>query len=70
VIERALTLWSAPNDLVLSPFAGIGSEGYCAVKMGRRFVGCELKPEYFNRACHNLKMANQDLAMDLFANAE
>jgi len=66
VIERALTLWSAPNDLVLSPFGGIGSEGYCAVKMGRQFVGCELKPEYFGRAVHNLKMANQDLAMDLF----
>lgn len=69
VIERALTLWSAPNDLVLSPFAGIGSEGYCAVKMGRQFVGCELKPEYFSRACHNLKMANQDLEMDLFGSA-
>lgn len=69
VIERALTLWSAPNDLVLSPFGGIGSEGYCAVKMGRQFVGCELKPEYFGRAVHNLKMANQDLAMDLFATA-
>lgn len=69
VIERALTLWSAPNDLVLSPFAGIGSEGYCAVKMGRQFVGCELKPEYFGRAVHNLKMANQDLAMDLFQSA-
>ena len=69
VIERALTLWSAPNDLVLSPFGGIGSEGYCAVKMGRQFVGCELKPEYFNRACHNLRMANQDCEMDLFKSA-
>ena len=69
VIERALTLWSAPNDLVLSPFAGIGSEGYCSVKMGRRFVGCELKSDYFGRAVHNLKMANQDLAMDLFQSA-
>ena len=69
VIERALTLWSAPGDTVLSPFAGIGSEGYCAVKMGRAFIGCELKPEYFERACHNLKTAVEDKAMDLFASA-
>lgn len=66
VIERALTLWSAPGDVVLSPFAGIGSEGYCALKMGRRFVGCELKPEYFDRAVHNLKTAISEREMDLF----
>ncbi len=59
VIERALTLWSAPDDLVFSPFTGIGSEGYCALQMGRRFVGAELKESYFNAACSNLGSATQ-----------
>ncbi len=57
IIERALKLWSAPDDIVLSPFAGIGSEGYCAVKMGRRFVGAELKRSYWEQACRNLDQA-------------
>lgn len=55
VIERAVKLWSNPGDLVLSPFAGIGSEGVVAVKLGRRFVGVELKPSYFETACRNLE---------------
>jgi DNA methylase len=59
VIRRALRLWSKPGDLVLSPFAGIGSEGYEAVKAGRRFVGLELKPSYFKQACANLRVASQ-----------
>ena len=61
VIERCIHLWTKPNDLILSPFTGIGSEGYCAVKMGRRFVGTELKPEYWNLACQNIEdaMASQ-----------
>ncbi len=59
VIERALKLWSKEGDLVLSPFAGIGSEGYMAVKMGRRFLGCELKQSYFNQACANLRNVEQ-----------
>jgi hypothetical protein len=67
VINRALTLWSAPDDLVFSPFTGIGSEGYCALKMGRRFVGSELKQSYFERACMFLKQAEQEQHMDLFA---
>jgi DNA modification methylase len=50
VIERATELWSNPGDLVLSPFAGIGSEGHVALKMGRRFVGVELKQSYFDQA--------------------
>ena len=54
VIERAVTLWTAPDDLVLSPFAGIGSEGYVALEHGRRFVGVELKGSYFTQACANL----------------
>ncbi len=57
VIERCLRLWTNPDDLVLSPFAGIGSEGYQALKMGRRFIGIELKPEYAKQAVLNLKKA-------------
>jgi DNA modification methylase len=54
VIERCVKLWSAPGDLVLSPFAGIGSEGVVALQLKRRFVGVELKPSYFRVACRNL----------------
>lgn len=57
VIERCIGLWSNPGDLVLSPFAGIGSEGYQALKMGRRFVGAELKDSYFEMACKHLQEA-------------
>lgn len=60
VIERGIDLWSAPDDLVLSPFAGIGSEGYVAVKKGRRFVGVELKPSYFGVAVKNLQAAERE----------
>lgn len=63
VIERAVKLWSNPNDLVLSPFAGIGSEGYMALKHGRRFVGVELKESYFNTACHNLRTAEGQMSL-------
>lgn len=54
VIRRALKLWSKAGDTVLSPFMGIGSEGYEALKAGRRFVGCELKRSYFEQARRNL----------------
>jgi len=57
LIERCIRLWSNPGELVLSPFAGIGSEGYEAIRLGRRFVGCELKPSYFNVAVGNLRKA-------------
>ncbi len=60
VIERCVKLWSAPDDLVLSPFAGIGSEGYVAVKLGRRFVGIELKKSYFDSAIANLGRAERE----------
>ena len=59
VVERALELWSKPNDLVLSPFLGIGTEGYVSLKMGRRFIGVELKPSYWSMAVKNLKYAEQ-----------
>jgi len=54
VIDRALVMWSNPGDVVLSPFMGIGSEGYCSLKAKRRFVGVELKAEYFAQACRTL----------------
>ena len=66
VIERCIHLWTNKNDLVFSPFTGIGSEGYCALKMGRRFVGTELKPQYWNLACENIKDAKRE-QIDLFA---
>ena len=57
VIERAVDLWSKPGDRVLSPFMGIGSEGYVAVSKGRRFVGIELKASYFEQAKINMREA-------------
>lgn len=60
VIERCIHLWSQKGDLVFSPFTGIGSEGYMAVKMGRRFVGTELKPSYWELACQNIEDAKKE----------
>ena len=54
VIRRAVKLWSNPGDTILSPFMGIGSEGYVSLQMGRRFVGAELKRSYFDQAVRNL----------------
>lgn len=72
VIRRCLRLWSNPRDVVLSPFAGIGSEGYVALDMNRRFVGFELKESYFKQACKNLATIEPDAIgkqIGLFANA-
>ena len=55
VIRRAMMLWTNPGDLVLSPFTGIGSEGYVALTEGRSFVGAELKASYYRQACANLE---------------
>lgn len=57
LIERAVRLWTNPGELVCSPFAGIGSEGYVAVQHGREFIGCELKPSYWQTACDNIRQA-------------
>lgn len=57
VIRRAVQLWTNPDDLVLSPFAGIGSEGYVSIQEGRRFVGIELKRSYWTQAVANLERA-------------
>lgn len=67
VIRRAVQLWSNPNELVFSPFAGIGSEGYVSIQEGRKFVGIELKEQYFNVACKNLDDAvAESQALTLF----
>jgi len=60
VIRRAVELWSNPGDIVLSPYAGIGSEGYVSLQEGRRFVGAELKDTYYRQAVANLSRAIQD----------
>jgi DNA modification methylase len=67
VIERAMELWTNPGDVVLSPFAGIGSEGWVALKNGRRFVGVELKRSYYEQAVRNLKEAETPIQPALFA---
>lgn len=60
VIERAVKLWSAPGDIVYSPFAGVGSEGYQSLKLWRRFVGSELKESYFKSAITNCNRGIKD----------
>jgi DNA modification methylase len=59
VIERCLQLWTMPGDLVVTPFLGIGSEAYMAVKMGRKAIGAELKDSYFNLAARNVEQATK-----------
>jgi hypothetical protein len=66
LVERAILLWSNPGDVVLSPFMGIGSEGVSAVKLRRKFLGVELKDEYFAVSRKNLAGAEAN-AVDLFA---
>ena len=59
VIERAVVMWSNPNETVLTPFMGVGSEVFGAVINGRRAVGCELKPSYYQQAVQNLANASR-----------
>ena len=64
VIRRGIDLWTNRGETVLSPFAGIGSEGWVALEMGRKFIGVELKQSYYRQAAENLRNAvrqNQDL---------
>lgn len=63
VIERAIRLWTNVGDTVFSPFAGIGSEGYVALKEGRCFLGAELKESYWKQACINLRRARTESPM-------
>lgn len=70
VIERCIRLWSNPGETLFSPFGGIGSEGYVALQWGRKYIGCELKPEYFNVAVHNLENAERLSGDDMFTWAQ
>ncbi len=70
LIERAVRLWSNPGELVLSPFAGIGSEGVTAVKLGRRFVGIELRPSYWQTAARNIRRVESERDVATLYDAE
>jgi len=59
VIERFVKLYSAPGDTIFSPFAGVGSEGYRSLQLGRKFIGIELKESYWRSAIRNLKSVDQ-----------
>lgn len=61
VIERACVLWSNPGEVVLTPFLGVGSEAYAAVKLGRKAIGVELKTAYYNQAVSNLNLVDHDI---------
>jgi hypothetical protein len=60
VIDRAIVLWSNPHEVVLTPFMGVGSEVYGAVRAGRRGIGVELKPSYYRQAVKNLESVDTD----------
>lgn len=62
-IERCVRLWSNPGEVVFSPFAGIGSEPYTAVKLGRYGLGIELKPSYWQTAVNNLRQIEAQLGV-------
>lgn len=68
-IERAITLWSNKDDTVFTPFLGIGSEVYQAIKLGRLGLGFELKESYFNEAIKNCKQAESDKCQNLLFDA-
>jgi len=59
VIERCIRLWSNKGEVIASPFSGIGSEGYMAVKLERKTLLCELKPEYWEQGIKNLTKAER-----------
>ena len=64
VIERCIRLYSNPGDVVFTPFLGIGSEVYQAIKMGRKGIGIELKPAYFDAALENIKNAEMEMRQE------
>jgi hypothetical protein len=68
-VKRCVLLWSNADDLVLDPFAGIGTTGYVALQQGRRFVGCELKRSYYEAACRNIERASNIQTLGLFEDA-
>ena len=65
-VRRCVLLWSNAGDLILDPFAGIGTTGYVAIQNGRRFVGCELKRSYYEAACRNIERAGGIMSLGLF----
>lgn len=68
LIDRAIRLWSNPGEVVLSPFGGIGSEGFGAIRAGRKYVGFELKESYWRQAVKNLQGAEAEFSRgDLFS---
>lgn len=70
ITRRAMTIWSAPEEVVFSPFMGIGSEGWVAMEEGRRFIGTELKTAYYDQAVRNLREAEaKGSTPSLFAGA-
>ncbi len=72
-IARAVALWSNPGDIVFTPFMGVGSEVYQAVTMGRKGIGCELKPSYYRQAVKNCATAGEKREQEdipLFAGKE
>ena len=66
MIERCIELWSNPGDVVLTPFLGIGSEVYGAVSAGRKGIGFELKPSYFQQAIRNISELDKAKTDNLF----
>lgn len=68
VIARGINLWTNENDIVLDPFAGIGSSNYVALKMGRRTIGVELKENYYNLALENVEKADMDYIIEGITN--
>lgn len=67
VIERLVKLYTNPREIVFSPFAGIGSEGYVALKLDRRFYGCEIKREYYDAAMANMERGLRDRTLETAA---
>lgn len=72
LIERAVRLWSNKGDVVMSPFMGIGSEGWASIKTGRKFIGCELKESYWRQAVKNITDAEVQFGgtHDIFSGME
>ncbi|HWE98851.1 MAG TPA: site-specific DNA-methyltransferase [Caulobacteraceae bacterium] len=62
ITDRAVRLWSNPGDVVFSPFMGIGSEGYAAIRAGRKFIGTELKESYYRQSLKYLREAEAEAA--------
>jgi DNA modification methylase len=67
MIRRAIELWSSEGETVLDPFSGVGSTGYCALQMGRLFLGSELKASYYEQAVKNLREAENTKQGELFS---